>query len=129
MYINMNNKRNRIIIILIVLMLISFVIIAIRVFTSSNNKIAKIYQNGDLIKEVELDKLNQPIEFSITDHNGHINTIRAEKGKICMASANCPDKTCVGQGWIENGIMPIVCLPNKIIIEITGTDDGADEHN
>ena len=125
----MSSKLNKIIIliILIILILLSFAIITVRFLNTNHNKIAKIYQNGSLIKEIDLDKLNEPLEFSITDDNGHTNTIRAEKGKICMISANCPDKICVNQGWIENGIAPIVCLPNKITIEITGTNDSADE--
>lgn len=37
-------------------------------------------------------------------------------GKIRIASSDCPDKRCVKQGWSNK--MPIICLPNQIVIEI-----------
>lgn len=39
-----------------------------------------------------------------------------------MQSANCPDKLCVKQGKISD-IGSIVCLPNKVIIEIDRNSD------
>ena len=44
-----------------------------------------------------------------------------------MTEASCPDKICVDRGWIDNGVIPIVCLPNKLTIEIRGGVDKADQ--
>jgi len=38
------------------------------------------------------------------------------KNKIRMLKSDCPDKLCVKKGWSDN--VPIVCLPNKIVMEI-----------
>ena len=35
-----------------------------------------------------------------------------------MESASCPDGLCVHQGAISDGLLPIVCLPNKVQIQI-----------
>ena len=37
-------------------------------------------------------------------------------GKIRMLNSNCPDKRCVKQGWSD--LVPIICLPNQIVIEV-----------
>ena len=120
------NKTRIIVFILIGIVLASTLVIVIRKNQQYQNATARIYQNGELIKEINLDKITEPIEFSIEDDNGHTNTVRAEKGRICMISADCPDKICVNQGWIDNGVIPIVCLPNKVTVEIIGTTDDVD---
>lgn len=120
------NKTWIIIFILIGIVAASIAVIAIKGNQPQKNKTAKIYQNGEIIKEINLDVIAEPIEFDITDANGHINTVRAEQGRVRMSHADCPDKICVNQGWIHNGIIPIVCLPNKVTIEITGTNNDVD---
>ncbi len=77
------------------------------------NPTAYIYSNGKLIKTVELGKLKDDIVF---DTGG--NTVLAQKNKISVIKANCPDKLCVKQGAISNGAYPIICLPNKLEIRI-----------
>ena len=108
------------------LLLSSLAVIAIRYMRTSENKTARIYLSGEIIREIELDTLTEPIEFEITNENGHKNEVRAEQGRIRITSADCPDKICVNQGWIENGVVPIVCLPNKVTIEIIGADSDID---
>jgi hypothetical protein len=43
-----------------------------------------------------------------------------EGKRIRMKEANCPDKICVRQGWIEKPGDSIVCIPGEIIIRIEG---------
>ena len=120
------NKNKAVISGLVILLLFSFAVTAIRYLRTSDNKTAKIYRNGEIIREINLDTLTEPIEFEITDESGHKNAVRAEKGRIRITSADCPDKVCVNMGWIENGVVPIVCLPNKVTIEITGANSDID---
>ncbi|MCC8098111.1 MAG: NusG domain II-containing protein [Eubacterium sp.] len=86
---------------------------------------AKIYSDGELVKTIELENVSEGYEFTVECEEGE-NVIRVENGKICVASASCPDKVCVNQGWISNGVTPIVCLPNKLVIEIEGAEAEAD---
>ena len=44
--------------------------------------------------------------------------------QIRVKDADCPDKTCVGMGWLSSSSMPIVCLPHKLVIQFT--DDTGD---
>lgn len=104
---------------LFVLVLICASVLLLRGALTSENKVAVVYLNGEVIREIELDKIKEPIEFDIVSGED-TNHVRAELGRIRMMSANCPDKVCVNQGWIDNGALPIVCLPHKVTIEIKG---------
>ena len=41
-------------------------------------------------------------------------------GKASIVEADCPDEICVKQGKISHTGQTIVCLPHKLVIEITG---------
>lgn len=82
-----------------------------------DDKIACIYQDNMLIKSVDLSNVTEDYDFEVTSGN-HTNIIRIEKDRICVKSANCPDQVCTKQGYISDGIVPIVCLPNKLVIKI-----------
>lgn len=60
--------------------------------------------------------------------NNGTNTLVIEKGEAYMRDATCPDKFssngCVKQGKISFVGESIICLPNKIIVEIVGEGEG-----
>lgn len=88
--------------------------------------LAKIYVDGELFRQIDLAHLDGETEFTI-DVGGQKNVVRARRGAICMAEANCPDQVCVRQGWIEGGAAPIVCLPHRVVIQLeAGADSKID---
>ena len=54
------------------------------------------------------------------------NTVEIKDGKIRVSEAECPDKTCVRTGWLSFSAMPIVCLPNHLIIEFADENSEID---
>lgn len=48
------------------------------------------------------------------------NRLVIEGGKASIVEADCPDGICVKQGNISRTGQTIVCLPHKLVIEITG---------
>jgi len=93
---------------------VAIILIAVVVFLfipKDKGNIAKITVNGKLYATVSLDK-NQKVEINDT------NVCVVENGEIYMESATCPDKLCVHQGRISDNSKKIVCLPNKVIIEV-----------
>ncbi|MBR2131560.1 MAG: NusG domain II-containing protein [Oscillospiraceae bacterium] len=80
---------------------------------------AEIYQNGQLLKTVFLDK---PQEFTITGN--YYNTITVRDGSIAITASDCPGADCVHSGAIQTSGRSIVCLPNGVEIRITA--DSAD---
>ena len=85
--------------------------------TAKPAKTAVIYIGNEAVRTVELANVPEPYEFDISGADG-TNRIRVEQGRIRVTEADCPDKVCVNQGWIENTYTPIVCLPHKLTIEV-----------
>lgn len=61
--------------------------------------------------------LNKNGEYTVTN-GSHTNTFKVEDGYVKMIDANCNDKLCLSQGKIHTNREMIICLPNKMIIEI-----------
>lgn len=78
---------------------------------------AYVYQGGQLLRAIDLSQVNEPYSFPVEGPAG-TNTIQVEPGRIRVSHADCPDQVCVHQGWISNGVVPIVCLPNELVIQI-----------
>ena len=53
---------------------------------------------------------------SVFDGTTGRNIIEIDTGRVRMLEADCPDGYCVHQGWISGGFMPIVCLPNRVVV-------------
>lgn len=90
--------------------------------TEQESCTANIYQDGVLIQTIQLDQIKEEQQILIKAKNGGSNTICVAPGKIRVQDATCPDHVCVQQGWISDGVYPIVCLPNKLVIRIERTE-------
>lgn len=92
-------------------------------FMGRGHTTANIYQDGECIHSIELSMVSKSYTIEI---NGKVqNTVEVAPGRIRIAAATCPDLVCVHTGWIEDGGVPIVCLPNALVIRIEsgGTGD------
>ena len=83
--------------------------------------IANIYRNGEQLYSINLSDVSD--EYTIQIEGVVINTVTVAHRRICISDATCPDHVCVNQGWITNGVVPIVCLPNGVVIQIEGVSD------
>ena len=54
------------------------------------------------------------------------NTVVVRDGRVCVTDANCPDKICEHQGWIEYGGESIVCLPHRLVVTVRGAQSSVD---
>ena len=52
-------------------------------------------------------------------HNGYTLTVTAEDGGLRVSEADCPTQDCVHTGAISRSGQSIVCLPARIIIQLT----------
>lgn len=53
------------------------------------------------------------------------NVIEISGGRVHMLSADCPDASCVGQGYVCRTGECIVCLPARLTVTVV-SDDGSD---
>ncbi|MGM9937890.1 MAG: NusG domain II-containing protein [Candidatus Ornithomonoglobus sp.] len=88
--------------------------------------VAVVKQGNNVIRTIDLSDVTEPYEFEVTEEHGGSNRIRVERGRISVIDADCPDKVCVNRGYIKNSAVPIVCLPHKLSIIITGEKDETD---
>ncbi len=93
---------------------------------SGSGQILEIYQHGQLVETVTLTPSGQSRTIVLTGDDGAENTVLIQDGQVCMSHATCPDQVCVNQGWIADGTVPIVCLPNQVILQIKGGGSALD---
>ena len=99
---------------------------ALLLLPKEGGTLARVTLDGQLVQEFDL-SVQERQTLALRDEQGAVhNLIEVEPGRIRMAQASCPDQVCVNQGWISDSALPIVCLPNKVVIEITGGEGGLD---
>ena len=118
----MNNK------IWLILILTITICSCIGIWFILNNPIStgqiNIEQNGKIIYSFDLHEIHE--NYEITIGGDFKNTISIENGRICVSQASCPDQICVKQGWLSEGIIPIVCLPNSLVISMHSNEKTLD---
>ena len=80
----------------------------------------EILQDGNVLYTFNLNRTeNQLIEVSYQDRS---NTIQIQDGQLGVYAAECPDQTCVHMGFLSDSGLPIVCLPNRLVIQFANAE-------
>ena len=90
-------------------------------FKREQGETVVISLDGEVYREVPLEK-DQEIE--IKKEGITINVLEIREGKADMRKASCPDKLCVHQKPVSKSGESIVCLPNKVVVEVKGEAKG-----
>ena len=64
--------------------------------------------------------LGEDQEISI---NGGTNTLVIKNNRAKMKEADCPDQLCVNQKAISKNNESIICLPNKVVVEVESSEN------
>lgn len=78
--------------------------------------IAEIKRDGKLVDKLDLNKLKKPKYIKLTD--GIHLTVLAEKGRIRVLDADCPNKICVKAGWLTKPGDMAICVPSDTTVSI-----------
>ena len=54
------------------------------------------------------------------ERDDHINKVTIKDGIVSMSFSNCHGQDCIHQGEISKTGETIICLPNKVVLEIIG---------
>lgn len=105
-------KKKDWILILIVICVAAFAYLSHQLLrdTGAGNVIVKV--NGEITGIYDL---SEDQEISI--HDGS-NILAIRNGKADMKKADCPDQLCVHQKAISASGENIICLPNKVVVEV-----------
>ena len=67
--------------------------------------------------------LNEDCEIDVTE-DGHTNHITIKDGQVSMSYSTCRNQVCVNTGAISHTKDAIVCLPNRVVVEIISSGKG-----
>lgn len=87
---------------------------------------AEISVNGKVVREIPITQEAQ--EFTVQGYAGD-SLVEISGGQVRMVDSACPDKLCVRTGWISRPGASIVCLPNRVVIEVKSRTGGPDAVN
>lgn len=86
---------------------------------SDQERYISVQVNGKEIKKILYDEKLIGHTIPIETEYGY-NLLEIGDKKVRVIEADCPDKIDVKQGYIERVGETLVCLPNKLVIEIKG---------
>ncbi len=61
------------------------------------------------------------IKIAVDDNN--YNVVEIREGEVRVIEASCPDKICEKHARIHKNGESIICLPNKLVVSITGGEE------
>jgi len=82
---------------------------------SGGPKVALVYLEGRLLEKVDLKN------EEVTALLGGRMQLESKAGKIRVKQSDCPLHICLNTGWIRYSGESIICVPNKVLIEIKST--------
>lgn len=110
-----NNRIRKVLITALILFLVICTVILISGLRHSDNQKVFIIQDGVILYQLDLKNEDDRL-IRIDGENGKYNIIEIKDHTIRMKEADCPDKVCIHTGVLRSENLPVVCLPNKLII-------------
>lgn len=75
-----------------------------------------IYSDSKLINSLPLGNTTETLV--IPSQNGGSNTIVIKENSVTVLEASCPDRICMHMKQSPANPLPIICLPNDLVIEL-----------
>ena len=76
----------------------------------------QVYETYDMSEDQEV----------VLDEDAGYNRFQIKEGVVTMLEADCPDQYCVKHAPINKESETIVCLPHKLVLEITEGEEPRD---
>lgn len=83
-------------------------------FQEEKGTLANVYYDKELILQINLEKDET---YTVMGANGEV-TLEVKRGIIKVLEENSPNHICSKQAGISSPGESLICLPNKIVIEI-----------
>ncbi len=112
---------------LLIAVVIIFSVCGLIYFTlnpAAKGSMVYIEVNGKLYETLSLDR-----DKTVTVHaaGDEFNVVEVKNGRARMIDANCPDRVCIKQGWINRAGESIICLPHRVVVRVPGEIKGVDQ--
>lgn len=84
-------------------------------------KTVEIFSENNLYATYDL-PVKEPVKLRIDSEYGY-NIIIIEEDKVSILESDCRDQICVKEGSIDKNGEMLVCLPNKLLVQIVGNKE------
>jgi hypothetical protein len=112
-------KGDKFLIITIVIISVISLIFINKSVSSYEEKYISIQVDGKEVKRIKFDSSLVGKTIPIKTEYGY-NLLEIGEDKVRVIEADCPEQLCVKQGYISRVGEAIVCLPNRLVVEIKG---------
>lgn len=99
------------------LLLVGLVLCAVLLLTRTAGTQVQVRVNGSVIKTFPMDTDRT---YTVHGTDGGTNELVISGGSAYVSEASCPDGLCMGMGKISHSGQSVICLPNKVVIEVVG---------
>lgn len=115
-------KKNDVVLIGILAAAALVLAIGISLYSASHTKEAEavVYVDGT---EQGRYKLDQPRTVEISSKDGGYNVLEIREDQAEITEASCPDKLCVKHRPVKKSGESLVCLPNRVVVEIENGEE------
>lgn len=93
-------------------------VVAGTISSDTSSRMVQITADNTVFGAYSLDE-NRTITV---ERNGHTNVVTIENGAVYISESTCKNQICVNDGSIDTIGQQIVCLPNRVVVEIIGDD-------
>ena len=93
-------------------------------FHNADNPSAVVSINGEVARSFSSEELSSEGIFTIPIDNGNAE-IEIRNGRVRLLPIPkklCPKGICSAMGWVKRPGASIICLPNRLIVQIIGYD-------
>lgn len=81
---------------------------------------ATVVLDGETLAQFPLSDLTEPATYDVPGADYPI-TLELDHGRVRVLHSDCPSQDCVHTGWVARSGGQIVCLPNRMVVSVTGT--------
>lgn len=112
----MNKNDLKLILIILIIIVITYTL------TSINKKdgiLAEVYYEDKIIMKIDMN-INK--EYTVSGFLGEV-VIEVKDKMVRVKEENSPKHLCSKEGFTNDSLKPIICLPNKIVIKVVSNSD------
>ncbi len=115
-----NKKRKNDIILAVVIVVIATVGLIMTNALREEGKYVVVKIDGEIVCRYSLSENRKE---TLSYENDYKNVLVIENNEAFIESANCKDKICVEHKSVKKSGESIICLPHKLVVEITDESD------
>ncbi len=113
----------KVILIIVLLVIVTYGYVFYVGFTTDET-ILRVSRDQEILHEYKLDESYKNM-IKIEDDENY-NVLYIENGEVWIGEASCLNQVCVNHSKISNVGETIVCIPNRLILEIIGDNKTID---